>query len=138
MLFLVYMRTAFLSLGLAALLVCGAGCSDSNAPLVPPPEKPSAAVPFGTSATFSVGESITFQDGVVIKLTAIDDSRCPAGVQCIWAGELSPVFVFSDADGTSQEFRLGTTRTTQVTVKNHVISLTGATEDQATITVSKK
>jgi hypothetical protein len=131
------MRTLFLSLSLTALLLGGAGCTYSG-PSAPSSEAPRAAVAFDTPATFTIGESITFQDGMVLKLTAINDSRCKPDVQCIWAGELSPVFVLYDINQSFQEFTLGTVRAAKVTVRNYVITLKNATTDQVTITVSKK
>lgn len=132
------MRMPILLMGLAAVLLSGAGCTYTATTNAPSSEVPAATAAFGASVTFSVGESITFQDGIVLKLTAINDSRCPSDVQCIWAGELSPAFVFYDVAGTSQEFSLGTARTAQVTIQNHMISLISATTEQATITMSKK
>lgn len=79
---------------------------------------------------------MTFQDGMKLTLTAINDSRCPAGVQCIWAGELSPVFTLVAVDKSSQEVILGTSRTPSVTVKNYTITLTNATTGETTVTVS--
>lgn len=131
------MRTLFLFMSLATLLLGGAGCVSSS-PSIPSSGASRTAVAFDTPATFAIGESITFQDGIVLKLTAINDSRCKPDVQCIWAGELSPVFVLYDVNQSSQEFTLGTVRTAKVTVKNYLITLKNATTDQVTITVSKK
>lgn len=130
------MKKILIAIGLIALT--GAGCGYSASTSIPLSVTPQTSAAFNTAATFSIGESMTFQDGVKLTLTAINDSRCPSGVQCIWAGELSPVFMFVDVDQSSQEVILGTTRMLQATVKNYVISLTSATTDEATITVTKK
>lgn len=122
---------------ISLIALTGAGCGGSRNTNVPPTQTPSTAA-FNASVTFSIGESVTFQDGMKLTLTTINDSRCPADVQCIWAGELSPVFMFYDVDQTSQEVILGTSRTTSTTVKNYTITLNGATTEQATIMVSKK
>jgi hypothetical protein len=41
----------------------------------------------------SIGDSATFEDGLVFKLIRVtSDSRCPKGTTCIWAGEVVAVF----------------------------------------------
>ncbi|MCE9585786.1 hypothetical protein K8R04_00515 [Candidatus Uhrbacteria bacterium] len=131
------MKKLLIAISLIALT--GAGCTVSTNTDTPPTKTPPASTTaFNASVTFSIGESMTFQDGMKLTLTAINDSRCPSGVQCIWAGELSPVFMFYDVDKSSQEVILGTMRTPSVTVKNYVVTLTSATTEKATITVSKK
>jgi len=116
----------------------GAGCSYTPTTGQSPVKQPSATTSFNAAATFSIGESTTFQDGMKLTLKAINDSRCKPGVQCIWAGELSPVFMLYDTDQSSQEVFLGTSRTPSVTVKSYVITLIDATTEQATVSVSKK
>jgi len=125
-------------IAISFVILTGAGCSFSENTNKPPAKTPSTPMAFNTSATFSIGQSVTLQDGMKLTLTAINDSRCPVGVQCIWEGELSPVFTFFGADQTSQEIILGTSRTPQVTVKNYMFILTAATTQQTTITISKK
>lgn len=130
------MKKFLIVIGLIALT--GVGCSSSTTTNVLSSGVPQASAAFNTDVTFSIGESKTFQDGIKLTLTAINDSRCPFGVQCIWAGELSSTFVFYGVDGVSQEFTLGTVRAKQVTVKDYVISLTNAATDQTSVTVAKK
>ena len=130
------MKKILIVIGLIALT--GAGCSFSTNISVPPSITPQTSAVFNEATTISIGERIFFQDGMKLTLTAINDSRCPSGVQCIWAGELSPVFTFVDADKNSQEVILGTTRTPSVTVKNYVITLSSVTTEEAIITVTKK
>ena len=130
------MKKILIVIGLIALT--GAGCSFSTKSSVPLSITPQTSAAFNVATTVSIGERIFFQDGMKLTLTAINDSRCPSGVQCIWAGELSPVFTFVDVDKSSQEVLLGTTRTPQATVRNYVITLTSATTEEAIITVVKK
>lgn len=47
---------------------------------------------FGTAVTLSVGDTATYKDGLHVTLTDVNDSRCPKGVQCMWAGELRAIF----------------------------------------------
>jgi hypothetical protein len=47
----------------------------------------------GQSATMSDNFTLTFQ-------SVVDDSRCPKGVECIWAGNASVVIKFSDGTDT--------------------------------------
>jgi hypothetical protein len=82
-----------------------------------------------------VKDAVVFSDGLSLTLKEINDSRCPQGVQCIWAGELSPLFLAS-TNGSSYEIRLGTVRQATVSLKGHTFSLVGATEKDATIQVS--
>jgi len=92
-------------------------------------------VPFGKPVTLRVADMLAFPDGLVLTLKEIGDSRCPAGVQCIWQGELAPTLI-ATANGTSDEIRLGTVRQTKTSLKGHTFSLEGATEETATILVS--
>lgn len=47
---------------------------------------------FGEEVNIFMGNAATFEDGLVVTASSFDDSRCPQGVQCIWAGELSVTF----------------------------------------------
>lgn len=58
------------------------------------------------SHTFTIGESFVM-DGTTFTLDAIDDSRCPPTVACIWEGELSPLFTV-ERGAEKSELRLGT------------------------------
>ena len=44
-----------------------------------------------------------------LTLIRVDDSRCPEGVQCIWAGKISYQIVL-DSCGKTQNFELGHTQ----------------------------
>ena len=125
-----------------------APCPPVVAPVVPPETpKPPIDTPkpsgetsdktaqFGKPIVMHVKNTIIFSDGLSLTLKEINDSRCPKGVQCIWAGELSPLFIAS-TNGSSDEIRLGTVRQASVSLKGHTYSLVGATEDSATVTVS--
>ena len=98
-------------------------------------ETPDKTAQFGKPIVMHVKDTIIFSDGLSLNLKEISDSRCPQGVQCIWAGELSPLFIAS-ASGSSDEIRLGTVRQASVSLKGHIFSLVGATENSATVAVS--
>lgn len=130
----------------AALLVFGPVGRD--VPSAPPDSGTNAPSPDGGSPSpdaaalnaehaIAVGESVRFTDGLLITLLKIDDSRCPPDVQCVWAGELSPTF---RAEGgrlaEAAELRLGTATRTTGAVGPYDVTLRGATEATATISVS--
>lgn len=129
------MRFALLSLGfLLSVAMAGAGCPSA-------PSSVTGGVAFSSSQTLQVGSSVKFVDGLEVRLTQVNDSRCKPGVQCIWQGELSPVFVFSGGKmGTStSEVMLGTERARSLDLSNgfYHIDLEQATEDSATIQVKE-
>lgn len=49
---------------------------------------PAAPRPAG-SFTLERGQSAEVAPGVTLTFEAVDDSRCPPGVRCVWAGKLS-------------------------------------------------
>jgi len=109
-----------------------------NLPVVNPKPTGDASdntVEFGEPIVMRIADMFAFPDGMVLTLKEIGDSRCPKGVQCIWQGELSPLFV-STANGTSDEIRLGTVRQESISLKGHTYQLEAATEDSATVRVS--
>lgn len=61
--------------GLSALAACAA-------PAPPPPQSPRAFA-------LEPGAQARLAPGLVLRFDAVDDSRCPPGVQCVWAGRLS-------------------------------------------------
>ena len=67
----------------ATLLAVSCGCASS-------PTEPSArAVPLGQPFRLAVGESVSVQGASFVLgfEQVLDDSRCPADVQCVWAGD---------------------------------------------------
>lgn len=58
----------------------------SGSTSVPPTHTPVSYYPYGT-ITLALNQPAEFKDTVAIRpLAVIEDSRCPIGVQCIWAG----------------------------------------------------
>lgn len=70
-----------------------AGCSGGSTPVNP--ESADAALEIGSSAGEAAGspvelrfdEAVEFGD-LELKWLAVEDSRCPIGVTCIWAGQM--------------------------------------------------
>jgi hypothetical protein len=99
---------------------------------------------FGVAQTYAIGETRVFEDGLAVTLVRIDDSRCKANVQCIWAGELAPALelrggALGDA---ARAIQLGTERNKVAQVGAYTLNLgevvvaTGA-PDTATLTVTR-
>lgn len=94
--------------------------------------------PFEQALTLGISEKAVFSDGLQITLEEINDSRCKQGVQCIWAGELSPLLRITGGNSgkSLKEIRLGTETIKSVTVNGYTFALKSATETMATITVA--
>lgn len=90
----------------------------------------------GEELYFSVGKKMSV-DGLSVTLTKVNDSRCKSGVVCIWAGELSPVFTVTYSDNESVQIILGTMTAKEVSKNGYTFSLKNATENSATIVVTK-
>jgi hypothetical protein len=94
--------------------------------------------PFDTPITYRIGDTKRYKYGKTVILKEVKDSRCKDGVQCVWAGELTPMFILMD-DGLNTplaEINIGTV-TNQVHAGGGLrLTLINATEDTATIKVS--
>jgi len=122
-----FFRHALLACTTLALAACGAL-----------PTLPARSADFGTAATYAVGDTRTYDDGLAVTLERIDDSRCKPGVQCIWAGELAPVLTLRGGGlDAAQTMSLGTARTPRAQVGEYALALDSATEATATITVTR-
>ena len=109
-----------------------------GAPVEPVENKPSPFLEFGKTITFKLNEKITFSDGLKMTLKEINDSRCREGVQCIWMGEISGLFVLTGGKLiTPKEIRLGTVNNKSVSLEGYVFSLKDATKTSITIEVVK-
>ncbi len=68
-----------------------------------PPPAPKAKV--GEDFTIVVGESIVLEDDLMFRIrfdSVVGDSRCPEGVQCIWAGRADAVFSLTQGEQTQR------------------------------------
>ena len=100
--------------------------------------EPSAAA-FGKEIQLSIGESVQLPEDVLLTLVSIDDSRCKPDVQCVWAGELAPVFSMQRSGTTpipAAELRLCTSDLSRLaTYGEYMMQLTAATESYAAVVV---
>lgn len=111
----------------------------SPAPLPKPTTSPAALTPFSVATSLAVGGNLAFQDGLVVTLKTIADSRCKPDVQCIWAGELAPEFSVTGGSFGKAVFMvsLGTVRSTTTTAYAYTFSLGTVSLNEATIIVTK-
>lgn len=94
---------------------------------------------FNRLILMTVNNPITFPDGLSVLLKEINDSRCPQGVQCIWAGELSGIFTLSGGNFTaSKEINLGAINNKKIILEGYTFSLHNITENSATILVENR
>ena len=66
------------------------------------PAAPKPAGPF----TLERGASAELAPGVTLTFESVDDSRCPPGVQCIWAGRLGYRFSIRRGSDAPESFTL--------------------------------
>lgn len=70
------------TLALFALPALVGGCA-----IIPDPTPPaSIALPLGSAA--ALGEPVKVGSVTATPIAVVEDSRCPAGTQCVWAGRL--------------------------------------------------
>ena len=70
-------------------------------------------LPYG-KVTLRMGERATFKDSSVTLLDVMDESRCPEGVTCIWAGTVKAKILSMTGVGKSTEIiELGKSLTTE-------------------------
>lgn len=93
---------------------------------------------FGKMIAMNVKGKVIFPDSLAVSLNQINDSRCKAGVVCVWAGELSASLEVTGGrlGASSKEIVIGTVRNKIVSSDGYVFTLVGATEESAAITVS--
>jgi hypothetical protein len=105
-----------------------------------PEENPiNIIVEFNQLITLRPNDKVSFSDGLNVLLKTMNDSRCPQGVQCIWAGELSGVFILSGGNFTaSKEINLGIMNNKRIALEGYIFSLQNITENSATILVENK
>lgn len=82
------------------------------------------------------GKVYVFPDGLKVALKSINDSRCPEGVACIWAGELGATLTV--ISGTkSEEVILGQTTAPRKETLGYTFLLKTISETTATVVVSQ-
>jgi len=104
-------RPVSLLLPVVLLLGCGAGCGADGArtpaelPDSASAPAPAAPAPVAGEVELGVGETGTVA-GLDLTLVGVSgDSRCPAGVSCVWQGD-AVATVRARAEGTDETFEL--------------------------------
>ena len=92
------MLRTFATLALAAAL---GGCAT--------PYKVGTPVADGGTVALLPGASASLPDGLLRYVRLASDSRCPANVQCVWAGDAALAMRWTPASGAAQDFELHTT-----------------------------
>jgi hypothetical protein len=133
-------RIAFLAPALLVVLTLASAACSSAVPVAhePPPPRLPAAAAFGTTI-FRVGKPVVFADGLTVELKGINDSRCPAKVQCVWQGELAANLVARGGDlaHADQPVTLGTVTAKHRTLAAYDFVLSDASPATATVIVTK-
>ncbi|MFY7912363.1 MAG: hypothetical protein ACOVO2_22540 [Emticicia sp.] len=65
-------------------------------------ETPTPEPTLASQIELGVNTELSFQEGVKIKITKIEDSRCPENTTCVWAGMAKIYFTIS-ANGVSKD-----------------------------------
>jgi len=55
-----------------------------------------AQTPLASKVELSFDTELAYQEGVIIKVTKVEDSRCPQGTTCVWEGMAKVFFTISD------------------------------------------
>lgn len=117
---------------ISIILLAGFGCKSENTP-----QPILASAQFGEQKVLSVGDSIQYEDGLSVKLSAINDSRCPEDVACFWAGELAAELLVTGGEfGESETLYLGTSTSPNLSRGSYVFSLGDISTTTAAISVS--
>lgn len=128
------MKITFLVI--ATILLIGAGCLSTTPAPEPPHQGVDVSANYGQNVTLEIDDTATYNDDLTVHLKAINDSRCPPDVACIWAGELSATLEMKTSDGTSEETTVGTLTKPSTTVLGYEVQLVTITETSATIVVN--
>jgi len=137
------MRKTFIVIALAAVFGLGGfGCILPKKPAtpvaVPTPAPSASSAVYGEPVSLTIGASVEYDDGLVITLENINDSRCPQDVQCIWQGELAPVLRLRDGDITGEsELSLGTVRGLTGSVGPYAVTLSDVTLSSVVLVADK-
>ncbi len=92
-------RFAAIKLFLILFLVAGMSCEETLT-------DPTFTFTIGKESTFRINQLYTSSDGqYTLQIKEISDSRCPEGVVCVWAGEVSLKGEWT-ANATKSDFEL--------------------------------
>ena len=80
------MRTLLLAQAALAVSLAVGGCATAQSGVSDSSDVPETAVARGDTARVALGEAVAM-DGVTVRFVRVaEDSRCPPGVTCVWAG----------------------------------------------------
>jgi hypothetical protein len=92
---------------LALLAPAGACAITRDMPADPPAVRPSEPFTIAPGDTVRVmDEDLAIEEGRLVFEEVLTDSRCPAGVSCVWAGEAQVRLTLFYGDGTVHEAHL--------------------------------
>lgn len=95
--------------GLFPLLLIACSSHPAGASADTPGDATRDAIADGTAFTMQVGDSVELADRSELRyLRLIQDSRCPPGKQCVWAGDAIVEFSWAPAGGEAGKFELHT------------------------------
>ena len=98
-------RTKFRSI----LLICGLMSMTACATQAVGSNPGGRMIQDGQVFTMHAGERVTFPDASALRYVRVaNDSRCPPGVQCIWAGDAEVAFEWIAGNGATTAFSLHT------------------------------
>ena len=86
-----------------ALAACHAPVlADTGSAAPAAPVTPAASDPTPAQVVLASGESAELGEGRTLKFLRVhNDSRCPKGAQCVWAGEVTLAFELLSAQGSA-------------------------------------
>lgn len=134
-------KNILIVLGLGVIAGLGFWIAKTNSEIPVPIEGTNtpATSAFNETASLKLNEEIILPDGLRVALKEINDSRCRPGVQCIWAGEISGVFMASGGTlAVPTQVRLGTVNNKTASLEDYTFSLKDATETVITIEVIRE
>jgi len=129
------MKKFFIATALSLLLL---GCQETGTS-----ESGPSNVSFDTPITLEIQKPVTFDDGLVVNLISIDDSRCKEGVRCIWPGQITATLEAFDGTILIDSFQLGTVQgkidyiPIVASIPPYKFTLSDSTTTAATIIVTK-
>lgn len=99
------MRQLALVILCSALCACGGGGNEVSER--PAQSEPAAQKAYTVSLRFSQPATVA-EEGMTIHLTEVRDGRCPADVQCIWAGHAAATLIVAQSNLAPEVLVIGT------------------------------
>lgn len=94
-------RSTLLTCGLMSMTACATQAIGGN--------PGGRMIDDGQTFTMHTGERVSLADSSTLRYVRVtNDSRCPPGVQCIWAGDAEVAFEWTSGSGAVTNFSLHT------------------------------